>query len=68
MKKTFTLTILALLAIASVSAQGYRRWDFTNWSAQTVANLAQEATKGVTEGAWSDTEKSNGDNPQPGNC
>ena len=68
MKRTFTLTILALLAIASVSAQGYRRWDFTNWSAQTVANLAQEATKGVTEGAWSDTEKSNGDNPQPGNC
>ena len=68
MKKNFTLTILALLAIASVSAQGYRRWDFTNWSAQTVANLAQEATKGVTEGAWSDTEKSNGDNPQPGNC
>ena len=68
MKRTLTLTILALLAIASVSAQGYRRWDFTNWSAQTVANLAQEATKGVTEGAWSDTEKSNGDNPQPGNC
>ena len=30
MKRTFTLTILALLAIASVSAQGYRRWDFTN--------------------------------------
>ncbi len=68
MKKFFTLTIVALMAYATVSAQGYRRWDFSHWSAQTVANLAQEATKGVTGGAWSDTEKSDGNNPQPGNC
>ena len=68
MKRIFTLSMLALLAVMTISAQGYRRWDFTNWSTQTVANLAEEATKGVTGGAWSDTEKANGDNPQPGKC
>ena len=69
MKKLFTLSLLALLGFAtSADAQNYRRWDFTNWSAQTVANLAAEAEAGVTGGNWSDTEKANGDNPQPGNC
>ena len=68
MKKIFTMTVLALLAFATgVDAQNYRKWDFTNWSAQTVANLAAEAEAGVS-GAWSDIEKANGDNPQPGNC
>ena len=68
MKKLFTMTLLALIGFAtSADAQNYRKWDFTNWSAQTVANLAAEAEAGVS-GAWSDIEKANGDNPQPGNC
>ena len=69
MKKLFTMTMLALLGYASsADAQNYRKWDFTNWSAATIANLATEAETGVTGGNWSDTEKANGDNPQPGNC
>ena len=56
MKRTFTLTILALLASATVSAQGYRKWDFTHWSAQTVANLMADAAASSTVG-WSDIEK-----------
>ena len=68
MKKLFTLSMLFVLAATLAQAQGYRKWDFTNWSAATVANLAEEATKGVTGGAWSDVEKADGSNPQPGNC
>ena len=67
MKKLFTLTILAVLALA-VNAQGYRKWDFTNWSASTIASLQAEDAAGVTGGNWSSTEKANGDNPQPNNC
>lgn len=68
MKKTFTL--IALLAmVLTVSAQGYRKWDFTSWGSQTVANLAAEAERGgVAGGVWSDTEKSDGSNPQVGKC
>lgn len=69
MKKLFTMTMLALCGFAtSADAQNYRKWDFTNWSSQTIANLAAEAEAGVTGGNWSDTEKANGDNPQVGNC
>ena len=69
MKKTPTLILLALLGFAmSADAQNYRKWDFTQWSAQTIANLAAEAEAGVTGGNWSDTEKANGDNPQEGKC
>ena len=46
MRKLFTLALLSLIAVG-VSAQNYRKWDFTNWSAETIANLAEEATKGV---------------------
>lgn len=67
MKKLFTLSVLLMLAL-SVDAQNYRKWDFTSWGSTTVANLAEEATKGVTEGAWSDVEKANGDNATNGNC
>lgn len=67
MKKIFTLTTLLVVAL-TVNAQGYRKWDFTNWSATTVENLKTEAEAGVTGGTWSDTEKANGDNPQPGKC
>ena len=57
MKKLFTMSLLALLAFAmSADAQGYRRWDFTHWSAQTIANLAADAAASSTVG-WSDIEK-----------
>ena len=40
MKRTFILTILALPAFAmDVSAQDYRRWDFTKWSDVEVNEL-----------------------------
>ncbi len=68
MKKFFTLAVLALIVATSISAQSYRKWDFTSWSATTIANLQAEATKGVTGGAWSDIEKANGDNPTDGKC
>ena len=49
MKKLFTMTMLALLGYASsADAQNYRKWDFTNWSAATIANLASDAEAGVT--------------------
>ena len=56
MKRLFTLTTVALLAIGTACAQGYRRWDFTNWSAQTVSNLKADAAASSLEG-WSDIEK-----------
>ena len=55
MKKIFTLATMLVLAL-SVSAQGYRKWDFTNWSAETVANLMADAAASSTSG-WSDIEK-----------
>lgn len=67
MKKIYTLATLLVVAL-SLNAQNYRKWDFTNWSAQTINNLTVEAELGVTGGTWSDTEKANGDNPQVGNC
>ena len=48
MKKLFTLALLSMLFGITADAQNYRKWDFTNWSPQTVANLAAEATKGLT--------------------
>ena len=68
MKRIFTLTALFVLALTA-SAQGYRKWDFTQWSAQTIANLqAEDAAGGVTEGSWSSTEKADGSNPQADKC
>ena len=68
MKKIFTLAALLVLAIA-VNAQGYRKWDFTNWSATTVENLQNAATAGgVTGGTWSDIEKKDGTTPGGGVC
>jgi hypothetical protein len=67
MKKIFTL-IAAVALTLTAGAQNYRHWDFTHWSNATVSNLAEEATKGVTGGAWSDTEKADGSNPQVGKC
>ena len=57
MKKSLTLTIVALFAILlDVNAQGHRRWDFTAWSQQTIDNLKADAAASSTEG-WSDIEK-----------
>ena len=56
MRRIFTLCMFALLAAATVSAQGYRKWDFTQWSPQTVANL-------MAGEDWSDIEKAGGTAP-----
>lgn len=59
--------MLALLGFAmSADAQNYRKWDFTNWSAQTVADLTEEATKGQLGGSWSDIEKKDAGATAPG--
>ena len=61
MKKFFLLSMTALLLmVLGANAQNYRKWDFTNWSATTVANL-----KAGTD--WSDDEKNNGTTVD-GNC
>ncbi len=56
MKRIFTLSIAAVLAVGAACAQSYRSWDFTHWSAQTVANLMADAAASSTTG-WSDIEK-----------
>jgi len=64
MKKSITITLLALFAIIiDVSAQGYRRWDFTQWSLQTIDNLKVEAAQPRPAKGWSDIEK-NGDDKE----
>ena len=56
MKKSFLLLSLLMLAL-SVSAQQYRKsWDFTKWSAETVADL-------MAGSDWSDIEKASGTAP-----
>lgn len=69
MKKIVTLAMLALTTLtASAQETTYRKsWDFTKWSATTVANLKAEAAKATVaeDGAsvtdngavWSDCEK-----------
>ncbi|MBR1448792.1 MAG: chitobiase/beta-hexosaminidase C-terminal domain-containing protein [Prevotella sp.] len=57
MKKTFTLILTALFLLAgAANAQNYRKWDFTSWSATTIANLQADAAASSTAG-WSDIEK-----------
>lgn len=56
MKRLFTLSMLALMAVMTVTAQAYRKWDFTNWSATTVANLKADSN-------WSDIEKAGATEP-----
>lgn len=77
MKKLFTLSLLLVLALSVNAQTTYRKsWDFTKWSATTVANLKAEAAKTtVTVGAdgkisdiangeanWRDSEKKGADN------
>lgn len=56
MKRIFTLSMLTLLVLGGLSAQNYRKWDFTNWSATTINNLKADAAASSTTG-WSDIEK-----------
>ena len=64
MKKIFTLATLLVLALTVNAQETYRKsWDFTKWSAATVANLKAESAKGPTTGAWSDVEKATATEP-----
>lgn len=56
MKKLYTLATLLVVAL-TVNAQNYRKWDFTNWSAETVENLKAEAAQERPAAGWSDIEK-----------
>ena len=50
MKKLFTLSLLLVLALSVNAQETYRKsWDFTKWSATTVANLKAEAAKSEIE-------------------
>lgn len=67
MKKTFLLTTLLALGITTQAEADARRWDFRQWSAETVANLeagafANTSTNVPTSG-WSDVEKAAGTAP-----
>lgn len=56
MKKISTLVaVVALGSMIQANAEG-RSWNFTNWSAETVANLKAGAD-------WSDIEKADADEP-----
>ena len=61
MKRTFILTIMAWMLTVTVSAQSHRRWDFTNWSQQTIENLKAEAAQTRPANGWSDIEKKGDD-------
>ena len=56
MKRIFTLSIVAVLAVGAACAQGYRKWDFTHWGSNTVANL-------MADDGWSDIEKATSNEP-----
>ena len=66
MKKIFTLALL-LVTVLTASAES-RKWDFTSWSAATIANLQKGLSSNFGSDAealtpacgWSDIEKANG--------
>ena len=55
MKKTISLTALALLLLVQGANADFRRWDFTKWSQQTIDNLKADDEQGDETG-WSDVE------------
>ncbi len=69
MKKLYLLTLVAVLLASTVSAQTTWRksWDFTKWSAATVANLKADNAKvpytSNTTKEWSDAEKKEATEP-----
>ena len=54
-KSMFVTTDFTVTIGASTPAEA-RTWDFTNWSAETVANLKADAATSIFTG-WSDVEK-----------
>ena len=65
MKKLFMLT--ALFAMTLTANADNRTWDFTNWSSETLQNLAADAKdNGGTR--WTTIEKANGNGETNGNC
>lgn len=66
MKKFLTLALLAV-SLLTANAES-RKWDFTKWSAATIANLNKGASANFSSDAealnpacgWSDIEKANG--------
>lgn len=66
MKKFLTLALFAV-SVLTANAES-RKWDFTNWSAATIANLNKGASANFSTDAealnpacgWSDIEKANG--------
>ncbi|MCM1163124.1 MAG: hypothetical protein NC339_02585 [Muribaculaceae bacterium] len=57
MRKIFTLAIAVLALSANAESKS---WNFTNWSAETVANLKASNAAG---GNWSDIEKADATEP-----
>ncbi len=55
--RKFTLLVAALVIGAMTQVNAERKWNFTDWSAETVANLKAANANG---GDWSDDEKDNG--------
>ena len=71
MKKIFTLALL-LVTVLTASAKS-RTWDFTHWSAATLANLQKGMYANCGENlnpanGWSDVEKASGGNKTNGKC
>ena len=67
MKKIIILTLMAFMATIVAEAQGYRRWDFTKWSQQTIDNLIADAEQGDDVG-WSDQEYLGSSTPVDNKC
>ena len=65
MKKLFTLG--AVFALTMTANADNRKWDFTNWSSETVANLAADYNANGGSN-WTSVEKENGDGQTNGNC
>ena len=55
-KETVELKNVKVIEIKKGAAEGSQVWDFTKWSAATIANLKADAAASKTEG-WSDVEK-----------
>ena len=62
------LSITTETAVEEEPVSISHRWDFTQWSDETVANLKADAALGTNEG-WSDDEKNDGNtDATAGNC
>ena len=69
MRKSLLIAAGLLMGGVNVWAQDVTRWDFTNWSEETVNNLKTDAATSTSSG-WSDDEKNDGSNMDKtaGNC